>query len=156
MLSPVPFLITVRPSMDCVDCVFCQIVARSATAEVLYENETAIAILDTRPIHFGHALVIPKDHCRTFLDLPAGSMSGLMETTTRVCQALVSSLQLEGFNIFCNNGEVAGQSVFHFHWHITPRYTNDNIRFELKLKQYPDGQMTRYAQRIREYIQSTE
>ena len=83
-------------------------------------------------------------------------MSGVMEATRRVSLALVSSFQLEGFNIFCNNGEVAGQSVFHFHWHITPRYANDNIRFELNLKQYSDGQMASYAQRIREHIQSTE
>jgi histidine triad (HIT) family protein len=137
------------------DCVFCRIVARSAHAEILYENEAAIAILDTRPIHFGHALIIPKKHCRTFLELPPDSMGRVMESTTLVCRALVSSLRLEGFNIFCNNGEVAGQSVFHFHWHITPRYPNDNIRFELKLKQYPDGEMASYADRIRAHIHST-
>lgn len=137
------------------DCVFCKIVARSAQAEILYENEAAIAILDTRPIHFGHALIIPKQHCRTFLELPPDSMGGVMESTTLVCRALVSSFQLEGFNIFCNNGEVAGQSVFHFHWHVTPRYANDNIRFELKLKQYPDGEIATFAERIRAYIQST-
>jgi histidine triad (HIT) family protein len=137
------------------DCVFCKIVARSASAEILHENGDAIAILDTRPIHFGHALIIPKKHCRTFLELPPDTMGGVMESMTLVCRALVSGFQLEGFNIFCNNGEVAGQSVFHFHWHITPRYANDNIRFELKLKQYPDGGMATYAERIRARIHST-
>lgn len=137
------------------DCVFCKSVARAAQSEKLHENEAAIAILDTRPIHFGHALIIPKKHCRTFLELPPESVGGVMESTTIVCRALVSSLQLEGFNIFCNNGEVAGQSVFHFHWHITPRYANDNIRFELKLKQYTDGEMASYASRIRAHIRST-
>ncbi len=137
------------------DCIFCRIVERLAPAEVLFENETAIGILDRSPIHFGHALIIPKAHCETFLEVPAPSMQGIMEATTRVTDALVSTLRLEGFNIFCNNGRVAGQSVFHFHWHITPRYADDNIRFELKLKQYPDGQMADYARRIREYIHST-
>jgi histidine triad (HIT) family protein len=137
-----------------VDCVFCRIIARTSQAEILHENEAAIAILDTRPIHFGHALIIPKKHCRTFLELPPESMGGVMESTTLVCRALVTSFQLEGFNIFCNNGEVAGQSVFHFHWHITPRYPNDNIRFELKLKQYPDGEMAAYANRVRAHIHS--
>jgi histidine triad (HIT) family protein len=137
------------------DCVFCKIVERTAQAEILYENDEAIAILDTRPIHFGHALIIPKKHCRTFLELPPESMSGVMASTTFVCRALVSSFRLDGFNIFCNNGEVAGQSVFHFHWHITPRYANDNIRFELKLKQYSDGEMAVYANRIRAHIHST-
>jgi histidine triad (HIT) family protein len=137
------------------DCVFCRIIARTARAEILHENEEAIAILDTRPIHFGHALIIPKVHCRTFIELPSDSLAGVMESTRLVCRALVSSFQLEGFNIFSNNGEVAGQSIFHFHWHITPRYANDNIRFELKLKQYPDGEMATYANRIRAHIHST-
>jgi histidine triad (HIT) family protein len=137
------------------DCIFCRIVDGTASAELLYENGDAIGILDKRPIHFGHALIIPKSHCRTFLELPRDSLEGVMEATRRVGQALVSSLRLEGFNIFCNNGEAAGQSVFHFHWHITPRYPDDNIRFELKLKQYADGQMASYAQRIREHILST-
>ena len=138
-----------------IDCVFCRIVERTSHAEILHENEAAIAILDTRPIHFGHALIIPKVHCRTFLELPSDSAGGVMESARLVCRALVSSFQLEGFNIFCNNGEVAGQSIFHFHWHITPRYANDNIRFELKLKQYPDGEMATYANRIRAHIHST-
>jgi histidine triad (HIT) family protein len=137
------------------DCVFCRIIARTARAEILHENEEAIAILDTRPIHFGHALIIPKVHCRTFIELPSDSLAGVMESTRLVCRALVSSFQLEGFNIFSNNGEVAGQSIFHFHWHITPRYANDNIRFELKLNQYPDGEMATYANRIRAHIHST-
>lgn len=134
------------------DCVFCRIIHRSAPAEWLYENEDAISILDRRPIHFGHALVIPKFHCSNFLELPATSMNRVMEATSLVCRALVRGLELEGFNIFSNNGEVAGQSVFHFHWHITPRYPNDNIRFELTLKNYSDGQMASFAQRIRDHI----
>jgi histidine triad (HIT) family protein len=124
-------------------------------AELLYENADAIAILDIRPIHFGHALIIPKLHCSTFLELPPESMNGIMEATRRVSEAMVQSLKLEGFNIFSNNGSIAGQSVFHFHWHVTPRYKDDNIRFELKLKQYPDGEMATYGQRIREYINRT-
>lgn len=137
------------------DCVFCRIISHTSPAEFLFENEAAIAILDMRPIHFGHALVIPRTHCKTFLELPPESMSGVMEATRRVSLALVSGFKLEGFNIFCNNGEVAGQSVFHFHWHITPRYANDNIRFELTLKKYPDGEMAAHADLIRAHVLST-
>ena len=137
------------------DCVFCKIISGSAPAELVYENEDAISILDIRPIHYGHALVIPKKHCRTFLEVPPAMHRGIMEATSAVTRALVSTLEVQGFNIFCNNGEVAGQSVFHFHWHITPRYPNDNIRFELKLKQYPDGQLQEYGKRIRDYLTST-
>jgi histidine triad (HIT) family protein len=122
---------------------------------VLYQNSDAIAILDIRPIHLGHALIIPRHHSDTFLELPPESLGGIMEVTQRVSRALVEALGLEGFNIFSNNGEIAGQSVFHFHWHVTPRYRDDNIRFELTLNQYSDGQMAAYGQRIREYINRT-
>ncbi|HTY35909.1 MAG TPA: HIT family protein [Bacteroidota bacterium] len=137
------------------DCIFCRIIAGESPAEVLYENSAAIAILDNRPIHYGHTLVIPRVHCNDFLSLPSDSMSGMMEATQKICRALVDCFDLKGFNIFCNNGEVAGQSVFHFHWHVTPRYPNDDIRFELKLKHYPDGSMAEHADRIRKLIHST-
>jgi len=78
-----------------------------------------------------------------------------MEATQRVSRAMVAGLRLEGFNIFSNNGAIAGQSVFHFHWHVTPRYRDDNIRFELTLKQYSDGQMATFGQRIRAFINRT-
>ena len=64
----------------------------------------------------------------------------------------MESLGLEGFNVFSNNGRIAGQSVFHFHMHITPRYPDDNIRFVLQLKSYPHGAMADYARKIREHI----
>jgi histidine triad (HIT) family protein len=111
--------------------------------------------LDIRPVHLGHALIIPKHHCRTFLELPPESMSGVMQATQLVSKALVECLQLEGFNILSNNGPIAGQSVFHFHWHVIPRYRDDTIRFEPKLKQYSDGQMSEYGHRIRGFINRT-
>lgn len=138
------------------NCIFCRIIERSASAEILFENDAAISILDNRPIHFGHALILPKQHCETFLDVPPSALTGLMEATRIVCGALTQSLHLEGFNIFSNNGEVAGQSVFHFHWHVTPRYKDDKIRFELTLKEYSGGEMALFARRIRGHIHNTE
>jgi histidine triad (HIT) family protein len=61
-------------------------------------------------------------------------------------------LNLEGFNIFSNNGPIAGQSVFHFHFHITPRYKDDKIRFVLELKKYADSEMKKYGDLIRRHI----
>lgn len=131
------------------DCVFCDIIRRRAPAEVVYENDFALAILDIRPIHYGHTLVIPKVHCRDFLGLPKQYHAGVLEAAQTVAAATVRALSLEGFNVFSNNGGVAGQSVFHFHLHVTPRYRDDQIRFELTLKQYRDGQMRAMAQSIR-------
>ncbi|HUI65049.1 MAG TPA: HIT domain-containing protein [Bacteroidota bacterium] len=134
------------------DCVFCKIIDHRLPAEILFESEKVISILDINPIHHGHALVIPKTHCIDFLSVPSEDLQEVLRVTQIVARALVQSLQLDGFNIFSNNGKIAGQSVFHFHMHITPRYPDDNIRFVLKLKSYTHGSMAEYARRIREQI----
>lgn len=134
------------------NCVFCDIINGVTPAEILFENEDAVSILDINPIHYGHSLVIPKLHCRNFLDLPSSSFLGILQAVHTVSHAMVKSLNLEGFNIFSNNGRIAGQSVFHFHFHITPRYEDDNIKFVLTLKKYRNGGMAEYARKIRSAI----
>lgn len=134
------------------ECTFCRIIAHRLPAEVLYENERVIAILDINPIHYGHALVIPKVHCLDFLSIPETDLHDVLHATQIVARAIVKSLNLEGYNIFSNNGRIAGQSVFHFHMHITPRYPGDNIKFVLQLKAYQDGAMADYAAKIRQHI----
>jgi histidine triad (HIT) family protein len=136
------------------DCVFCRIVQKEVSSEILFENDEVITILDINPIHYGHALVIPKKHCRDFLELPPRSYQAILEAARVVCQALVRGLQLDGYNLFSNNGHSAGQSVFHFHLHVTPRYPNDDIRFVLELKKYSDGEMRKYAELIKQHIDS--
>ena len=135
------------------DCVFCKIIQRQLPAEILFENDKVISILDINPIHFGHALVIPKEHCLDFLSIPENDLHAVLHATQIVARALVAGLNLDGYNIFSNNGRIAGQSVFHFHMHITPRYSNDNIKFVLQLKSYKDGMLVEYGTRIREHIQ---
>jgi histidine triad (HIT) family protein len=135
------------------ECIFCKIISRKIPSEILYENDYVISLLDINPIHFGHALIVPKQHCKDFLDLPSETYQFLLEAARIVTHALVQSLNLEGYNLFSNNGRIAGQSVYHFHLHVTPRYPEDNIRFILKLKQYPDGEMKRFGTIIRQQIQ---
>jgi histidine triad (HIT) family protein len=136
------------------ECVFCRIIAGETPAEILFENQHVVSILDTNPIHFGHALVMPRRHFRDFLDLEQDCYSSLLEATQIITRALVRSLNLEGYNLFSNNGVIAGQSVFHFHLHVTPRYQNDDIRFVLKLKKYENGEMQYYANLIKQNIES--
>ena len=136
------------------DCTFCRIIAHTLPAEILFESESVISILDINPIHHGHALVIPKSHCADFLSVPEGDLHEVLRVTQIVARAIVRSLNLDGFNIFSNNGRIAGQSVFHFHMHVTPRYADDDIRFVLKLKSYSGGAMADVARRIREHIPS--
>lgn len=134
------------------ECVFCKIVNRQLPAEILFESDRVISFLDIRPIQYGHALVLPKEHCVDFLSVQDTDLREVTLVTQLVARALVRTLNLEGFNIFSNNGKVAGQSVFHFHMHITPRYPDDDIRFVLKLKEYRHGTIEEYAERIRHHI----
>ena len=134
------------------DCTFCKIISKHLPAEILFESTHVVSILDINPIHHGHALVIPKLHCKDFLDVPAEQMADIFHAAQVVAKALVSSLGLKGFNIFSNNGRIAGQSVFHFHLHVTPRYQDDNIKFVLKLKKYEEGEIQNFARRIKMHI----
>ena len=136
-------------------CIFCDIVDRKIPAEILYENDCALSILDINPIHYGHTLVIPKRHHRDFLEVEPDELSGIMQAVHTVSLALVKAFKLQGFNFFANNGAVAGQSVFHFHIHVTPRYADDNIRFVLRLKRYEPHAMEETAEAIRSAITSS-
>lgn len=132
--------------------IFTKIINREIPSEILYETEHVISIIDIMPIHYGHALIIPKKEYRNFLEVPEPELGELMLVTQKVAKSLVKTFNLDGFNFFANNGEVAGQSVFHFHIHVTPRYSNDNISFQLNLKKYAEGQMKEVADKIRANI----
>jgi histidine triad (HIT) family protein len=136
-------------------CIFCSIIAKEIPAEILFENDRAISILDVNPIHYGHALVIPKRHHADFLEVPENELGGVMQAVHIVAHGLVRCFNLQGFNFFSNNGTIAGQSVFHFHIHITPRYPDDNIRFVLQLKKYQGNDMKDVAEKIRMSIQDS-
>jgi histidine triad (HIT) family protein len=134
------------------DCVFCNIIERKAPAEIIYEDEKVIAFLDIKPIHFGHVLVVPKIHSKDFIDIPTEDLHSLINATRIIANALVKSLKPDGYNIFSNNGKAAGQSVFHFHMHITPRYFKDDIHFRLNLKKYEHDEMKDFAEMIKKEI----
>jgi len=138
-----------------IQCKFCKIIRGESDAEVLFKNKNAIAILDINPIHYGHVLVMPQRHRATLVEVPDEELLDLIKATKVVSHAIVKSLNPPGYNVFSNNGKAAGQSVFHFHFHITPRYDDDNIRFVLKLKKYGGDDMAVYAKRIRQQIQSS-
>jgi histidine triad (HIT) family protein len=132
--------------------IFTKIINREIPSEILYETDKVISIIDIMPIHYGHALIIPKKEYRNFLEVPEDELGELFIITQKVAKSLVKTFNLDGFNFFANNGEVAGQSVFHFHIHVTPRYSNDNISFNLNLKKYAEGQMKEIADKIRSNI----
>ncbi len=131
-------------------CPFCRIIAGEERAEILYESALSIAFLDINPINFGHALVVSREHFTDFNELPEDVLLDIMESLKIVSRAVVDSVRPAGFNIFNNNGVAAGQSVFHFHFHVAPRYAGDGLKIRPHLKIYESPeQMAEYAIKIR-------
>ncbi len=131
-------------------CPFCRIIAGEARAEILYESPGSISFLDINPINFGHALVVSREHFTDFSELPDDVLVDIMRSLRLVSRAIVDSVHPAGFNIFNNNGSAAGQSVFHFHFHIAPRYDGDGLKIRPHLKVYESPeQMAEYAKIIR-------
>ncbi len=136
------------------NCVFCKIVEGLEKAEILYENEHVISILDVNPVNYGHALVIPKRHYENFLSLPEEEYSSLLKAVKKVAEAIITAIEPkpEGFNILSNNGFVAGQRIFHVHFHIIPRYVGDGLKFKPVMRRYAKGEIEKYADLIRRKI----
>ena len=133
------------------ECIFCEIKNRNAEAEILFEDEHIIAFLDIQPVNYGHTLVITKNHYDNFLTVPKDELDRLMHATQFIAGAVKRSMNADGFNIISNNGNSAGQSVYHFHFHIIPRFNHD---FSLKpaIKSYSAGSMKEYADQVRTFI----
>lgn len=107
------------------DCIFCKIANGEIPSETIYEDETFRVILDQSPATKGHALILPKQHFRNIYDIDDDTASKLFVLAAKVARAMKESLGCDGLNIIQNNEEIAGQTVFHFHLHIIPRYQGD-------------------------------
>ena len=105
-------------------CVFCDIISKHAPAHVVYEDENAVAFLDLFPFTRGHLLVVPKRHVDRLVDLPESEYEGYLRAVANVCRH-VEKLSRH-YNIAANQGALAGQIVFHLHFHIIPRYGEAN------------------------------
>lgn len=103
------------------DCVFCAIAAGEIPSFKIYEDDLVLAYLDINPFTKGHTLVIPKAHSEGLLDTPAAKLGEIMARVQKVAAHIKATLPCEGFNILQNNGEAAGQTVKHLHFHIVPR-----------------------------------
>ncbi len=144
--------ISFKSIFEAMNCIFCDIINHNANAEILFENEKVISFLDIRPVNYGHTLVIPKTHSENFLTVHEEDLQELIRVTQIMSGAIVKSLHPDGFNIVANNGTVAGQSVFHFHFHIIPRLKDDAFSFKPNLKSYNNGSMREFADKIRTKI----
>jgi len=131
------------------NCIFCEIAAGKAPVEIIYEDENVLSFLDIKPLNIGHALVIPKRHYENYLDLPADELRNITLISQKIAAKIVKAFEPDGFNIIVNSGKAAGQSIFHFHYHIIPRYSDDKVKFNIVFKSYGNGEMKQIAEKIK-------
>lgn len=107
------------------NCIFCKIAAGEIPSKTIYEDEQFRVILDLGPAAKGHALILPKNHYANLYELPDETAGEVMKLAKKMATVMTEKLGCQGFNLVQNNGELAGQTVFHFHMHLIPRYEND-------------------------------
>ena len=108
------------------DCIFCKIANGEIPSATLYEDDDFRVILDLGPATKGHALILPKAHYADLTEIPeelAGKATGVAK---KIVTAMKAALPCDGYNVVQNNGECAGQTVFHYHVHLIPRYKDDH------------------------------
>ncbi|MGO9977270.1 MAG: HIT family protein [Solirubrobacteraceae bacterium] len=110
------------------DCLFCKIVAGELPAYLIAEDERTIAFLDINPARPGHALVVPREHCRDLIDVDAKDLAAVALTAQRVAGGLQERLRADGVNLISSCGAAAWQVIFHFHVHVIPRFEGDKLR----------------------------
>jgi histidine triad (HIT) family protein len=130
-------------------CIFCQIVVGERPAHVVLESEHALAFLDVRPVFPGHALLVPREHYETLVDLPRNLVNELFGDGQRLAGAVQRGMEADGSFVAMNN--VVSQSVPHVHLHVVPRRRKDGLRgfFWPRQKYESDDAMAATATRIR-------
>ena len=107
------------------ECVFCRIVAGAEPASLVYEDERAMAFLDLHPVHPGHTLVVPRRHLTDLRECESDLAAHLFAVSARLAPVVTQTTDADGFNIWTAAGRAAGQTVFHLHLHVLPRFFGD-------------------------------
>lgn len=123
------------------DCIFCRLANGEIPTRSIYEDEDFRVILDAAPATRGHALILPKEHADNLYCLPEELAGKAFILAKRMAAFMTDRLGCKGFNIVQNNGEVAGQTVFHFHMHLIPRYADDGLRTFWQPRQLTDEEL---------------
>ena len=111
------------------NCVFCNLANGIWDSATLYEDDDFRVILDLGPASRGHALILPKAHYANIYEIPEELAAKAIVLAKKMAGIMTEALDCDGFNIVQNNGEAAGQTVFHFHMHLIPRYKDDKAGF---------------------------
>ena len=121
------------------NCIFCKIANGEIPAATLYEDDDFRVILDLGPASKGHALILPKEHYANLYELPDELVAKVIVLAKKMITKLTDVLGCDGYNLVQNNGAAAGQTVFHFHLHMIPRYEGDQVGLGWKMGELTDA-----------------
>lgn len=107
------------------NCIFCKIANGEIPSRTLYEDDDFRVILDLNPATKGHALILPKEHYKNLYEIDDSTAAKVLPLARKMAVMMTEKLHCDGFNVIQNNNEIAGQTVFHFHVHLIPRYNDD-------------------------------
>ena len=133
-------------------CIFCMIAEGQIPSHKIYEDDVCVAFLDLSQANIGHTLIVPKKHFSNIIDLDNDVAGHLFSVTSKLTKAISKAFNVSDFNILNNCGEVAGQTVHHFHIHIIPRKLNDNIKIVLSSNKLTDEEFINVKNAIIEQI----
>ncbi|MBB2184683.1 HIT family protein [Lachnospiraceae bacterium MD1] len=129
-------------------CIFCKIIAGEIPSATIYEDGDFKVIMDISPAAKGHAIILPKKHSANLFDLDNETAEKALLVARKVAVAMQTELNCDGINLLQNNGEAAGQTVFHFHIHLIPRYNGDPVQIDWKKDSYAEGEAAALAAAI--------
>ena len=134
------------------NCIFCKLANGDIPTATLYEDDDFRVILDAGPASKGHALILPKEHFKDLYELDDEVASKALVLAKKMITKLTDVLGCDGYNIVQNNGEIAGQTVMHFHLHLIPRYENDGVHLAWTPHESEEAQLEEIRAAIRKEI----
>ena len=131
------------------DCVFCRIMAKQIPATVVHEDEHTLAFMDIGQVNPGHVLVALKKHAENIFALDEAQAAAVFRAAAKVARAIRGAFEPQGLSVYQANGTAAGQTVFHLHIHLVPRYEGDGMALTWPVKNPPREKLVEYAQMIK-------
>lgn len=153
--QPAPCFIGKREEVDLADCIFCRIEAGLAPAHFVYEDDLVIAFLSPEQPNPSKVLVVPRTHVETVFDLNDQLAAAIFQATVRIARGVKLASGCEGLNLVQSNGRVGQQDVFHFHLHIVPRFTGDDIILDWDNSPAPTKKLSQIAGELRQALKTT-
>lgn len=133
------------------NCIFCKLANGDIPTNAIYEDDDFKVILDASPASKGHALILPKEHYANIYEIDEEVLAKASRLAKKIITHEKDILKCDGYNVVQNNGEVAGQTVFHYHMHLIPRYASDDNTnvIEWKHKEFTDDEMAQICKEMK-------